>query len=853
MNFISSKTKYLQANMAAPKPPKHKELKPEELRWKCDSNIFEFESTEDIDPIEGILGQERALKAIRMGVDLRSPGYNIYIAGLSGSGKATTVKQMLEKISSDCPRLYDYAYVNNFRDPDQPLLIKFSKGQAKEFKQDLNSAIEVLKQRIPITLDSELYLSRKKNIVDEYNQKEQDLMTSFDEELRKKGFSLGQIRVGEQIRPDIIPLIDGQPVPVFQLEELIKQNKLTKEAAQQIINDYNGHQPKLQIIFKKGLKISQEFQEKLQQLEKESAEVIVLGIFEGLKEKYNSNSALEHLNTIEDNILNNIQIFKGTKPEGEMTQEGLMIDYFREYDLNIILDNSETNECPVIVETNPTYTNIFGTIEKVNDGKGNWYSDFTNIKAGSLLRANGGYLVLNVMHLFEEPGVWKSLKRVLTYSKLEIQESPYHLSMSSTSLKPQPIDIDTKVILIGSQMIYAYLTEREYDFKKMFKVKADFDYEIIRNDNVVVEYAQVIKKLIKQEKLKEFDKSAIAYLLEISAIMAGRQNKLTLRFSRIADLAREASFWATDDGFDVVSAAHIEKAYQLARERHGMLEDKVTEMFENKTLLIDTDGEEVGQINGLAVYNADFYSFGRPTRITATVSLGSGTIINVEREAGMSGRHYNKGVLIISGYFKETFGQDQPLSFNANLVFEQSYGMVDGDSASCTEIFALLSTLSGLPIKQSIAVTGSLNQKGTVQPIGGVNEKIEGFFDICKLYGLTGNQGVIIPIQNVIDLMLREDVIEAVKKNKFHIYPIARVEEGIEILTGVKAGNKTAKRYEEGTVFDKVEKKIRELYAKSRAVKIKNSDDEKIKIIPDKQKKSSIKKSGNKKPGRRIK
>ena len=838
--------------MTSPKPPKHKELKPEELRWKCDPNIFKFESTEDLDPIEGILGQERALKAIRMGVDLRSPGYNIYIAGLSGSGKATTVKQMLEKISADCPRLFDYAYVNNFRDPDQPLLIKFNKGQAREFKQDLNSAIEVLKQRIPIVLESELYLTRKKNIVDEYNQKEQDLMNSFDTELRKKGFSLGQIRVGDQIRPDIIPLIDEKPVPVFQFDELIKQNKLSKDDAQKIINDYNGHQQKLQIIFKKGLKISQEFQEKLQQLEKDSAEVIVLGIFEGLKEKYNSNSALEHLNTVQENILGNIQIFKGIKTEGEMTQEGLMIDYFREYDLNIILDNSETNECPVIIETNPTFTNLFGSIEKVNDGKGNWYSDFTNVKAGSLLRANGGYLVLNVMHLFEEQGVWKSLKRVLTYNKLEIQESPYHYSMASTSLKPQPIDIDTKVILIGSQMIYAYLTEREYDFKKMFKVKADFDYEITRNEKVTVEYAQVINKLIKQEKLKEFDKTAIAHLLEISAIWAGRKNKLTLRFSRIADLAREASFWANDDGFDIVSAAHVEKAYQLARERHGMLEDKVTEMFENKTMLIDTEGETVGQINGLAVYNADFYSFGRPTRITSTVSLGSGTIINVEREAGMSGRHYNKGVLIISGYFREKFGQDQPLSFNANLVFEQSYGMVDGDSASCTEIFALLSTLSGLPIKQSIAVTGSLNQKGDVQPIGGVNEKIEGFFDICKLNGLTGTQGVVMPIQNVSDLMLREDVIEAVKNNKFHIYPISSVEEGIEILTGIEAGYKTEKGYKEGTVFDKVEKKIRELYTKSRAIKFDNGE-EQIKSKIHRKSKPAPKKGGNKKPGRRIK
>jgi lon-related putative ATP-dependent protease len=836
--------------MAAQKPPKHRELKPEELRWKCDPNIFEFESTEDLNPIEGIIGQERALKAIRMGVDLRSPGYNIYIAGLSGSGKATTVKQMLEKISSDCPRLYDYAYVNNFRDPDQPLLIKFHKGQAREFQQDLSSAIEVLKQRIPIALESDLYLSRKKNIVDDYNNKEQELMNSFDAELREKGFSLGQIRVGDQIRPDIMPLIDGQQVPVFQFEELIKQNKLSKEDAQKIISEYNSHQHKLQAIFKKGLKISQEFQEKLQQLEKDSAEVIVLGIFEGLKEKYNSNSVLEHLNLIEDNILNNIQIFKGVKPEGEMTQEGLMIDYFREYDLNIILDNSETKECPVIIETNPTYTNLLGTIERVNDGKGNWYSDFTNIKAGSLLRANGGYLVLNVMHLFEESGVWKSLKRVLTYNKLEIQESPYHFSMASSSLKPQPIDIDTKVILIGSQMIYAYLSEREYDFKKMFKVKADFDYEITRNENVLVEYARVIKKLIKQEKLKEFDKSAIAYLLEISAILAGRQNKLTLRFSVIADIARESSFWATDDGFDVVSSAHVEKAYQIARERHGMLEDKVTEMFENKTLLIDTDGEKIGQINGLAVYNADFYSFGRPTRITATVSLGSGTIINVEREAGMSGRHYNKGVLIISGYFRETFGQDQPLSFNANLVFEQSYGMVDGDSASCTEIFALLSTLSGLPIKQSIAVTGSLNQKGDVQPIGGVNEKVEGFFDICKLNGLTGNQGVIIPQQNVVDLMLREDVIDAVRKNRFHIYPIVRVEDGIEILTGVKAGIKTVKGYETGSVFDRVEKKIQELYERSRAVRSRNSEEEKQKKIT--QKKSVTKKKAIKKPGRKI-
>lgn len=815
--------------MAKPKASAHRELKPDELRWKCNPDIFEFESTEDIEPIEGILGQERALKAIRLGVDLRSPGYNIYIAGLSGSGKATTVKKMLERITAKCPELYDYAYVNNFKDPDQPMLLKFPKGKAKEFRQDLQSAIEVLKQRIPLALESDLYLTRKKNLIDEYNQKEQELMNAFDKELRKKGFSLGQIKVGDVIRPDILPLIDGNPVPIFQLEELISQNKITKEEAQEIFRQYQNQQQDLQLLFKKGLKISQEFQEKLQQLERDSAEIIVKGIFEGLKEKYGANSVLNFLNQVEENILTNIQIFKGAKPFGETTSQGVEIDYFSDYDVNIILDNSDTEECPVIIETNPTFVNLFGTIERVSDGHGGWYSDYTNIKAGSLLRANGGYLVLNVLHLFEEPGVWKTLKRVLTYNKLEIQESPFVFSLSSTTLKPQPIEIDTKVILIGSQIIYSYLSEREYDFKKMFKVKADFDYEINRTDHNIQEYAKVIKKLIKEENLLEFDKSALAYLMEISAIFAGRQDKLSTRFSRIADIMREASFWAYDDGQKIVSDYYVRKAYRMAKDRHGMLESKITELYKDDLILIDTKGERVGQINGLAVYDADFYSFGRPMRITATVSLGSGAIINVEREAGMSGRHYNKGVLIISGYFRETFGQDMPLSFNANLVFEQSYGMVEGDSASCTEIFALLSVLSNLPLKQSIAVTGSLNQKGDVQPIGGVNEKIEGFYDICKLQGLTGTQGVIFPIQNIRDLMLKEEVIDAVRQGMFHLYPISRVEEGIEILTGVKAGKKTAKGYEVGSVFYLVEKRIKELYEKARQVKSQNNSQQKKK------------------------
>ncbi len=809
--------------MENPRAAKHSELSPEDLRWKCDPSMFDFDSTEDIEPIESIVGQERALKAIKLGVDIKSPGYNIYIAGLSGTGKATTVKKMLESISSNCPSLYDYTYVNNFKDTDYPILLTFKVGKAKEFKKDYAEAIEMLKKRIPQTLENDSFVHRKQKIINQYNEKEQTLLKSFEDKLAAENFSLGQIKVGETERPEIFPVIESKPVPLHQLDELIQSGKLTKESAQDIIKKYNASQQELQVVFKKTLMLSQEFQKKIFDIEQETAGNVVKGVMENLKEKYNEDKIVSYLNDAGKNILENLQIFKGAKPIGEQSSDGFIIDYFKDYEVNIILDNSETKNCPVIVETSPNYTNIIGTIEKINDGRGGWYSDFTRIKAGSLLRANGGYLVLNVNHLFEEAAVWRTLKRVLTYRKLEIQDTPHYYQFAPSVMKPEQIDIDTKVILIGSQQVYSYLSEYEYDFKKIFKVKADFDYEVKKNDLILSEYARVIKKLVKDENLCEFDRSAIAYMLELAAKFAGHKNKLTTKFSRLADVAREANYWAKHEHVEIISAKHIKKAYESAKERHGMLESKVSDMISENMILLDIEGVCVGQINGLAVYNADFYSFGRPTRITATVSLGSGTIINVEREAGMSGRHYNKGVLIISGYFRETFGQEQPLSFNCNLVFEQSYGTVDGDSASCAEIFALLSTLSGLPIKQSIAVTGSLNQKGQVQPIGDVNEKIEGFYDVCKAKGLNKNHGVVIPIQNVQELMLREDIIESVAKKEFHIYPISKVEEGIEILTGVKAGRKLKQGYETGTVFALVEQKIKDLYAKSKAVKSTNS------------------------------
>jgi ATP-dependent Lon protease len=755
---------------------------------------------------------------------MKSPGYNIYIAGLSGTGKATTVKKMLESISTNCPALYDYAYVNNFKDNDRPVLLTFKAGKAKEFKNDLAAAIKMLKKRIPQTLDNESYLTKKKKIINQYEDKESAMMKGFEEKLTAENFSLGQIKVGEVARPEIFPVIDKKPVQITQLEEFIQSGKITKEAAQEILKKYTASQQELQVIFKKALKISQEFQQKLYDIEREAVDHVVKAVIDNLKEKYNDKKIVSYFSDVEANILENLKVFEGQKPEGVQTPEGFVIDYFKEYDVNIILDNSETEGCPVIVETSPSYTNLFGTIETIRDGNGSWYSDFTRIKAGSLLRANSGYLVLNVMHLLEEAAVWRTLKRVLLFRQLEIQDLPNFYQFSPSILKPEPIDIDAKVILIGSQQIYSYMSEYEYDFKKIFKVKADFDYEVKRSNSIIEEYARVIKKLIKEEKLLEFDKSAIAYMMEIAAIFAGSKNKLTSKFSRLADIVRESNYRAMQDVAKIIGAKHVKRAYEGVKERHGMLESKVSDMITDQMIMIDTEGKRVGQVNGLAVYNADFYSFGRPTRITASVSLGGGNIINVERESGMGGKTYNKGVLIISGYFRETFGQEYPLSFNANLVFEQSYGMIDGDSASCAEIFALLSTLAGLPLKQSIAVTGSLNQKGDVQPIGDVNEKIEGFYDVCKQKGLHKGNGVIIPIQNVQELMLREDVIESVEKKEFHIYPIERIEEGMEILTGVRAGKKLHKGYEPGTIFALVAKRITELYRKSKQIKPNNSN-----------------------------
>ncbi len=794
------------------KATSHKELKASDLKWTCSYKYLKFETTDEIEPITEIIGQTNALNALKLGVDLRAPGYNIFITGLSGTGKLTTVKQTLEKMRPKNVKLKDYAYVNNFSNPENPMLLQFPAGKAKVFKKDLRKTINNLKKKIPATLSDERFLAKRKEITDAYNKRQFILVQNFEKKLRKEGFTLGQVQDEQIARPEIMVLLGKKPVLIADVEKLALDGKIDEKDYEKISNKYSGFQQDLNDIIKQSLKISEETQEEIEKLEKSEVDKIIAISIAELKSKYKEKKIIQYLSAVEETIKDNLRYFKGIRikedDEEDVTPAG---SFFKQFEVNIILDNKGNKKAPVITETSPTYTNLFGTFEKVSDGSGYWISDFTGIKAGSLLKADGGFIIVNATDAFSEYNVWNNLKRLLLYGKLEIQDISQSFNFSPSVLKPEPIPIDVKVIFIGNNFIYYMLSNYENDFNKIFKVKVEFDYEMDRTSTTLLQYAKVIKKLIDAENLLPFDKTAVGRIIEYAARYAENKNKLTTRFSYVADLVREAYYWAKKSKVKIVSAEHVTKAYEERRLRHTLSERKTFEMIKRNDILIDVKGKRAGQVNGLAVIDLNQITFGKPVRITAAVSIGNGSIINVERDAGLSGSSHNKAVLIIAGYFREKFGQTKPLSFNANIVFEQNYGTIDGDSASIAEIAAIISALADVPINQQIAITGSLNQKGDVQPIGGVNEKIEGFFDVCKMQGLTGEQGVVIPVQNVNDLMLKDEIVKAVKKKKFHIYPVERVEEALEILTGISVCEvgKTGK-YKSNTLFGLVEKRLNE-------------------------------------------
>ena len=789
------------------------------LRWRCDPDTLPFESTENIQPCQEIIGQGRGLEAIRVGIDINSIGYNIFVTGLAGTGRFTTIKCVLEEIDVKEKMPNDLCYVNNFKNPDMPHMLNLPAGQGNAFKKEMETLIEALKRKIPLMFENETYLNKKKEVVERYRNKQAEMFREFEKKVNKEGFSLVQIQMGPYSRPGILPLVEGNPVNIEQLETMVEEGKLPKEELERIKEKQIGLINELEEIFKETRKSEKGVKEELTSLDNEVISPVVKDSISDIKEKFDYEKVRRYLDEVQEDILTNLNRFREKEESPAPPIPGLVfpqpVDSFSEYQVNVLVDNSETQKAPIIVETTPNYRNLFGTIERVVDRSGLWKTDFTHIKAGTFLRASGGYLIFNALEALVEPGVWPALKRTLKNQVMEVQTfDPFYL-FATSALKPEPIECNTKVIMIGDTYLYHLLYNLDDDFKKIFKIKADFDSVMKKDTEKIQQYASFIRKICDEEKLKPFDKTGIAAVVEYGVRMTGRQKKLSTRFHLIADLLREANYWAVKGGSDVVREEHVDKAIEKKIYRLNLIEEKIQEMIDEGTILIDSDGMVVGQVNGLSIYNLGDYMFGKPSRITVKTSMGKAGIINIEREAEMSGPTHNKGVYILTGYLRGKYAQDKPITMSASICFEQSYSGVDGDSASSTEIYALLSSISGLPLRQGIAVTGSVNQKGEIQPIGGVNEKIEGFFDVCKAKGLTGKQGVMIPHLNLDDLMLRKDVVETVKAGKFRIYPVKTIDQGIEILTGVEAGERLEDgKFREGTVNDLVDKKLWEFGTK---------------------------------------
>jgi len=788
------------------------ELSPEKLRLSIDPGTIPFATTQECEPCVEIIGQERAIKAIQTGLDIKSLGYNIFITGMVGTGRTTTVKQLLERLEKKEKTPDDILYVNNFKNPDEPTLIMLPGGQGRSFRDAIDCMIEMLKVHIPELLKSKYYTDRRESIIETQQAKQKGILEKFEEAAAAQGFSVIQVQMGLFVKPDLIPVIDDTPTPFAKLESLVKEKKFPQKSLDELKKKYEQLTGEMESVFEKLREIDDETRTLLKNWDVEAITPIITGGISGVRDRFAQPAIADYLAHVEENLTNAIDLFKGQKKEDKDERNKETVDVFLEYRVNLLVDNSGVKGEPVIIETNPTYVNLFGTIESLVSRWGALQTDFTKIKAGSFLKANGGYLLLNALDALIEPGVWTTMKRTLRHQIFEIQNYMAMYLISSPRLKPQPIKTNVKVVLVGDAHIYNLLFFQDDDFKKIFKIKAEFDSEMVRDDKTLGDLARFAKKIVDEDGLLPMDKTGLAALIEYATRIAGRQGKVSTRFHILADVVREASYWAKMSGRAVIGRDDVDKAIQERFERVSLIEDKIQEMIEEGTILIDTQGQVVGQVNGLSVYDMGQFAFGKPTRITARTSVGRAGVINIEREADMSGPTHNKGVLILGGFLRGKYAQKKPFALSASLAFEQSYSGVEGDSASSTEVYAILSSLSRLPLRQDIAVTGSVNQKGEIQPIGGVNEKIEGFFEVCRAKGLTGTQGVIIPHQNVQNLMLRPDVVAAVAQGQFHIYPVKSVDEGIEILTGFEAGaGREDGTFEEGTVHDLVDKELQRL------------------------------------------
>jgi len=783
------------------------QLAPQQLRWTCDPGQFTFTTTADVPSAEMIIGQERAVRALDLGLTIGQPGYNIYVTGPTGTGRTTFSRAKVHEVAARRPVPPDWCYLYNFRQPDQPTVLSLPPGVGIEFRKAMDELVEDLKDSIRKLFIGETFEARRTELLQSFETRINEVWRELEAQARKLGFLLQRSPAGiatvpmgpsgEALTPDQFAAL-----PADQREAVERRGRELQEGVAEALR-------KVRIV-------EREAREALRELERRAVSSTATPPVARLKERYRDQAKIvEYLDQLLADVVEHLDDFK----EPEEPPAGLPIpllmrrqDRFIRYRVNLVVDHSRLQGAPVILEPNPTYYNLLGKIEYRGEF-GALVTDFTMIKGGALQQANGGFLLLQIKDVLTNPLSWDGLKRALTSREARIENIGEHLGLVPTAtLRPEPIPLDLKVLLIGPPLIFQYLYVLDEDFRKLFKIKADFDTEVQRTEQTMGAYTAAIASICQRQGLEAFDRSAVAKVMEYSARLAGHQGRLSTQFNEVAEIIYEAAAWARQASHKPVSAADVSWAIDEKIFRSNRVEEHLRQMIGEGQLLVDVDGAKTGQVNGLSVIQLGDYTFGHPSRITARTYVGSRGVVNIERETEMSGRIHSKGVLTLASYLGGKYAQNRPLSLSASLTFEQTYSEVEGDSAASTELYALLSELAQVPLQQSIAVTGSVNQKGEIQPIGGVNEKIEGYFAVCKAIGFTGRQGVMIPAQNVQNLMLREAVVEAVREGRFHIWAVRSVDEGLEVLTGQPAGQADASgSFPDGTINDYVQKRLIEL------------------------------------------
>ncbi len=774
-----------------------KPLPPEKLRRICSQDHYRFETTAELPTSTSIIGQPRGTRAIEFGIGIQSQGYNTFVLGPTGTGRATAIERFLQDRTGDQPAPNDWIYVHNFSVPHVPRAMALPTGRGPEFKAHMTQLIAALQRELPQAFSSEAYQEAIDAVHHQFEKQNNEMLQVLQQKAAEQGLGLLNTPSGFAI----VPVQDGRPIPPETYQQLPLEQRQAIEEQRQTLGE------ELDDVLEHIKKMEFDARQQMQQIDREVAEATSQRHFDSLRETYKDQAEIRlYLDEVHQDILENLRDFA----PGEEDREAVSL---RRYEINLLVDNSQTKGAPVIIEQNPTYHNLMGRLEYEMQG-GMVTTHFTNIKCGSLHWANGGYLIMNAHDLLRDPEAYEALKRALKAQQIQVQlrATMHNTQVFAKSLDPEPIPLKVKIILMGSPAIYYALYAQDVDFSDLFKVRSDFDATMPRDHEHEAAYAHFIATRCHEENLHHFDRSAVAKVVEYSARLAGEQDKLSARFGMMADLVRESSYWAEVNGRSIVTAEDVHQAISERIYRANSIEERIREQVLKETIFISTTGAVVGQVNGLSVLDTGEYAFGNVGRITARTYMGEDGIIQIERETEMSGPIHDKGVLTLVGYLGGAYAQRHPLSLTASLTFEQSYGGIDGDSASSTELYALLSSLSSTPIKQGIAVTGSVNQRGEVQPIGGANEKIEGFFRICQKRGLTGAQGVMIPASNVDNLMLHVDIVNAVAAGQFNIWPIGTIDEGIELLTDVTAGKRNADgEYPEGTIHYAVQRRLLEL------------------------------------------